>query len=57
MLLEWYLVIILFQAPFGALQGPLDSYEVCQKLAEDMIVLGQSLGTPTQAFCAVKRLK
>ena len=43
------------QAPIGALQGPLDSYEVCQKLADDMMALSQSLATPTRAFCAVNR--
>ena len=55
MILEWYLLIILHNAPFGALQGPLDSYQSCQRMADDLIALGKSVETPTQVFCAAKQ--
>jgi len=55
MILEWYLLIILYNAPFGALQGPLDSYASCQTMADDLIALGTSIETPTQVFCAAKK--
>ena len=55
MILEWYLLIILHNAPFGALQGPLETYESCQRMADDLVALGESIQTPTQVFCAAKQ--
>ncbi|MGC4095683.1 MAG: hypothetical protein QM706_01085 [Nitrospira sp.] len=55
MILEWYLLIILHHAPFGALQGPFEAYESCQRMADDLVVLGESIHTPTQVFCAAKK--
>jgi hypothetical protein len=54
MILEWYLLIILHNAPFGTLQGPFDSYQSCQTMADDLMAFGKSVQTPTQVLCAVK---
>jgi hypothetical protein len=55
---EWYLIIVLFNATHGTIQGPIkEGQQHCFDLAVEVERQGQSTNVPTKAFCAAMKKK